>query len=183
MWNRKMLEEHIEEYRNSPGSILELLMPLYEQTASIKGPKIIVELGTRGGSSTRAILAAVNDTGGILFTIDIEECKDCRQLMKDEPNIRFLQKDSIEAGKDWIGEVNVIFIDTVHKYDQLKRELEVWYPHMKPNCIMMFHDTENPEDNYGIFRAVDEFLKEHPEFEAKFLKPWSGLGILKRMGK
>lgn len=181
MWNKKLLEEHIKEYANQPSSILELLMPLYKEISSIQNKdKIVVELGTRGGSSTRAILSAVNDTGGMLFTIDIDECKDCKKLMEGEPNIRFLQKDSVKAGDEWEVKVDVIFIDTEHKYDQLKRELEAWYPHMKPNCIMMFHDTENPKDNFGIRRALTEFISNHPEFKTKFYKEWSGLGILRR---
>lgn len=59
-----------------------------------------------------------------------------------------------------------IYIDANHTYEAVKEDLELWYPKLKKNGIIMGDDYINLESgknigNFGVRKAVDEFcLKE-----------------------
>ena len=71
-----------------------------------------------------------------------------------------------------IAETDLLFIDTLHRYGQLKIELERHAD--KARKYIAFHDTtsfetegENGIDK-GIWLAIEEFLAEHKEWKIKF---------------
>jgi predicted O-methyltransferase YrrM len=144
-------------------------------------PKIIVELGTRGGESTRVLLSAASICNAILLSVDI---KDCGHLnMPYREHWEFLKANDIEFGKqpfaDWCcrrgidAKIDVLFIDTSHTYEHTKKEIEVWSKYLSENGVMIFHDTNagkgaysrtdgscglGPDNNRGVIRAIEEFV-------------------------
>ena len=81
---------------------------------------------------------------------------------------------------------DLLFIDTLHTYSQLKQELERHSVKVK-RCIVM-HDTETfgfvGEDGSqpGLVAAVDDFLSSHHEWSMRDrLKNNNGLTILERV--
>lgn len=142
----------------------EHLLTLYDITASVISPdKIIVELGVGRGESTAALLAAVNDTGGHLYGIDI---RDCGGIFDNEPNWTFIRGDDLEIVKEWNRPIDHLFIDTSHRFEQTIAELRAWSPWIadreygvfKPGIISL-HDIHLP----GVKRAVETFLEENPK--------------------
>ncbi|MBL6958475.1 MAG: class I SAM-dependent methyltransferase [Rhodospirillales bacterium] len=60
---------------------------------------------------------------------------------------------------DWI------YIDGNHQYDAVKKDLEVFYPKIKPDGFILGHDYANHErarrHHYGVVEAVNEFVLQH----------------------
>jgi predicted O-methyltransferase YrrM len=118
---------------------------------------LFVELGTRGGESTRALLAAAKLRSGRLLSVDIDPCSPAdlphRELWT------FIQSDDISFGKErfkpWCREnqlpeeISLLFIDTSHEYEHTRAELSVWIPLLKPGGIVILHDTNMGDGTYG----------------------------------
>lgn len=154
--------------------------------------KRVVELGVRGGDSTRALLAAMKDTGGRLTSFDIAgDAYDVRRKTEDMGipwrDIWECRKgDSADAGVLWrYGPLDVVFVDTLHTHDHTLRELQAWEGHVRG--AMVFHDTGNTEPHQnGVRPAIDAFLaknferwslEDHPRVAERDV----GLGILWRL--
>lgn len=84
-------------------------------------------------------------------------------------------------------ETDLLFIDTYHRYESLKRELEIHPP--KARKYIILHDTiaftPNGEggDRIGLLPAVHEFLEANPQWQTEEeFTDWPGLYIMKRVG-
>ncbi len=58
---------------------------------------------------------------------------------------------------DWI------YLDADHSYDGCKKDLNVWYPKLKPGGIFAGHDFLNgniPAGEFGVKAAVEEFIQD-----------------------
>jgi cephalosporin hydroxylase len=144
-------------------------------------PRLLVELGTRGGESTRALLAAANDAGGVLLSIDIENCQRVDTPFRDRWH--FVQADDVlfarDGFKEWAKErgvnptVDVLFIDTSHEFHHTLAEVRAWSTHLSPEATMIFHDTNMGPGVYarldgsvgrawdndrGVIRAIEELI-------------------------
>ena len=144
-------------------------------------PRFIVELGTRGGESTRALLAAARACDVKMLSIDIEDVSAIEIPFRDRWT--FIQADDVEFGKGpfqaWCGanglepEIDLLFIDTSHLYEHTKQELAVWTPLLSARGTMMLHDTNMGDGMYarldgsigigwdnqrGVIRAVEELI-------------------------
>ena len=120
-------------------------------------PKLMVELGTNSGESTRVLLAAASITKAALLSVDI---KDCGQLaLPFREHWHFVQSDDIEFGKagftQWClshsvePRIDVLFIDTSHRYEHTKQEIEIWSRYLSDDAVMLFHDTNMGTGAYG----------------------------------
>jgi predicted O-methyltransferase YrrM len=138
---------------------------------------VIVELGVRGGDSTRALLAACVDLGdGLLISYDIEDCSGQVTDPVLTERWQFNLKDSIQAGLDFaLGtkrppRVDMVFIDTDHLYRTTRGEIAAWHQHVRYGGCLVFHDywlddPGRPEHGHGVKQAVDEFTNtRHPEW-------------------
>lgn len=156
------------------------LTRLYKLTIDLHVPdKVVVELGVRRGESTIALLAAVNDSGGHFFSIDIEDCVLVRECLKGEPNWTFIKEDDINLIKKWTKPIDHLFIDTSHTYEHTLAELREWGKWVKDHGIISLHDTTAP--NYpGVMKAIKKYLGENPTFEFTNYPECFGLGIIKK---
>lgn len=55
--------------------------------------------------------------------------------------------------------LDLLYLDAGHSYDDVKRDLEAWYPKVKPGGVVAGHDFINPA--YGVLQAVNEFALKH----------------------
>lgn len=57
-----------------------------------------------------------------------------------------------------------VYIDAGHIYEEVKSDLDAWWPKVKKGGVFGGHDygnlQQNPEAGKGVQKAVDEFLKE-----------------------
>ena len=160
----------------TPSDINEHLSKLKE---IVEKYKHITEFGVRGAVSTWALLAG-KPTTLISYDIGHIDTEYLSALSKLE-NINFIFKQNNTCLIE-IEETDVLFIDTLHTYKQLKTELTLHHNKVK-HCIIM-HDTfaygttdmincysvngpyANIHDNvYGLQSAINEFLLEQPNWK------------------
>jgi hypothetical protein len=118
----------------------------------------VLELGVRGGSSTVALLAGLEERGGTLWSVDVDPAS--AAVFPDHAQWRFVLADSRDeptvAGAGLPDELDVLFIDTIHTYEQVRDELAVWGDRVVEGGVILFHDT----DSYPpIRRAISEWCK------------------------
>lgn len=109
-----------------------------------------VEIGVREGMSTSALLAGIEEHGGHLWSIDINDC----QVFAGHPRWTFIHADSKHV-KPPCREIDVLFVDGDHSYDGAFSDLQMFGPLAKRIFV---HDTEAP--NYpDVKRAVEDFVR------------------------
>lgn len=68
--------------------------------------------------------------------------------------INVIKKPSLEATKLFEDEsLDVVFIDALHDYENVKKDIFAWYPKVKQNGYIAGHDY-----NEGVKQAVDEIF-------------------------
>jgi len=128
-------------------------------TAVALNAKTIVELGTEFGRSAEAFAKAVEITGGRVYSIDIKDCLEARNKLK-ESRVTFIKGDSIECERSWDkGNIDVLFCDSDHSFERVYGELTAWSKwHPK---LIFIHDTLFPDGSLGPpYEAALEFSKK-----------------------
>jgi cephalosporin hydroxylase len=145
-------------------------------------PRLIVELGTRGGESTRSMLAAGTRSDARMLSVDVRDCSDVPVPPRFRDRWTFVQCDDVAFGchgfTAWCEtngvppRIDVLFIDTSHLYEHTVRELETWLPFVPVGGIVLLHDTNMREiyrrlnnrvhfgedNDRGVIRALEEHL-------------------------
>ncbi len=110
--------------------------------------QVILELGVRSGESTKAFLEACKETGGKLISIDIV---DCSQVSADK-HWQFIQSDDLDI--PWDKDIDILFIDTSHTYEQTLAELKKFAPYVKKGGKIILHDTVVYPD---VLKALEDY--------------------------
>lgn len=141
--------------------IVDHLPTLYMAVQTVNA-KLVVELGTRGGESTRSLLAGIEETGGRMLSVDIDDCETRVRLGGQAKNWVFHQGDDVAFGRelfepwcrtnDLSPEIDLLFIDTSHHYDHTKQEIDTWSKFVRRGGLMVFHDTNMER---GVYRRQD----------------------------
>jgi predicted O-methyltransferase YrrM len=149
------------------------LIRLYDMVAQTTNTeKVVVELGVRYGTSTKALIAAVNDTGGKVFSIDPVQLVS----FSDEKKFTFILGDDIEVVKTWSTPIDFLFIDTTHTYEQTLNELNLWGGWVIPHGLITLHDT----NQIGVMRAIKEYLSQNISFSFENFPESNGLGVIRK---
>ena len=134
----------------------------------------VLELGTRSGVSTAALLAGVERNGGRVTSVDME---DCSHVAKGHPLWAFVQSDSRNADLvARVGPIDLLLIDTEHTLEMASAELALWGSHVAPGGHICMHD---PETFPGVRRAAQEFATAHG-WPITFVLPCNGMAVLTR---
>jgi cephalosporin hydroxylase len=166
-------------------SDIVLHLPILEYYAS--QCEHVTELGVRGGQST---VALVSGCTGEVHSYDIEKTDfvDFFQTLYKPCSWFFHQGDTANPSLG-IQDTDLLFIDTLHTYNHVKQELNLWG--RKARKYLIFHDTftcgyldiSGPDPTQpGILKAIEEFLASYPgEYETVYqTKCCNGLWVLKR---
>lgn len=135
----------------------------------------VLELGTRSGVSTAALLAGVERHGGFVHSVDIE---DCRHVAEGHAQWFFIRGDSRnpEIAEQVDTPIDLILIDTQHEYEIAQAELALWHTHLVPGGTICMHDTETFP---GVRRAAQEFADAHG-WPITFVLPCHGMAVITR---
>jgi hypothetical protein len=136
----------------------------------------VLELGVRGGNSTAALLAGVEDAGGTVWSVDVDPR--CGDVFAGHPQWHFVHADSRdvaalrEAGLP--ERIDVLFIDTLHEYEQTRSELALWGPAVRPGGRILLHDVEVAP---GVWQAAREYCEAH-RLPYRIAHGSNGLGVV-----
>lgn len=170
----KEIQDHVAK---SPSDISDHLATLYSETLAVQ-PRLIVELGVRGGESRFALERAAKASNCVLVSVDIE---DCTAVCTRSPLWHFVKSDDVEFAREferWCTDraiepkIDVLFIDTSHLYEHTVQEIKEWFPYLCGNCKVMFHDTNTKspyrrqdgtlglgwDSKRGVIQAIEEYL-------------------------
>jgi glycosyltransferase involved in cell wall biosynthesis len=155
-------------------------------------PHMLVELGTHNGVSYASFCDAVVDARlpTRCFAVDTwqgdehaghygeEVYADFRQF-HDERYSRFssLLRMTFDTALDQLpdGSIDLLHIDGAHTYDAVSHDFTAWQPKLSERAVVLFHDTNVRERDFGVWRLWHELRQRHGGFE--FLHA-HGLGIL-----
>jgi cephalosporin hydroxylase len=141
-------------------------------------PDFIVETGTYHGGSAAMwamLLEHVNPKGRVI-TIDIEDRgEEARKLPIVQERVEFVLGSSIDPEivahvvEQVQGSNVLVILDSNHTRKHVLAELAVYAPLVPVGGYVIVQDTGGimiQQTHPGPRRAVDDFLKAHPEFEA-----------------
>ena len=155
---------------------------------------IILELGVQKGRSTKKFLDICKKNNGKLFSIDID---DCSNIINDKSwNFYQTRDDNFEYIKSKIPEkIDILFIDTLHEANHVKRLINEYYPIIKKNGFIFIDDISHlpylknkARDNFyceinnkETFELLISIYSENTEnFDLSFTFVSSGLAIIKK---
>lgn len=79
-------------------------------------------------------------------------------------NVRWHIGTSEQGAAYGLGDFDMIFLDAMHTYEDVKADIERWWPRVKSGGLMAFHDYGH--DHFpGVKQAVDERFGELPNRE------------------
>ena len=155
-------------------------------------PATIVELGTYTGVSYSAFCQAVKTLGlsAQCYAVDAWKGDEHTGIYPEEIYsdfagfhdqrfsafsrlIRSTFDDALKHFED--GTIDLLHIDGFHTYEAVRHDFESWLPKLASNGVIMFHDTNVREGNFGVFRLWNEIASGRSHFT--FLHG-HGLGVL-----
>ncbi|MRH98135.1 hypothetical protein GH784_22985 [Agrobacterium sp. CNPSo 675] len=145
-------------------------------------PSLVVELGTHWGTSYFAFCQALEklDIGAQAFAVDRwtgdehagayggEVYQYVKDYNEDNYSIfsTLMKKNFDEANEYFLdGSIDVLHIDGFHSYEAVRNDFDKWLPKISNRGVVLLHDTNVRERNFGVFRLFDELREKYPVFE------------------
>lgn len=140
--------------------------------------KRVLELGTRDGDSTLALLLALREIGGRLTSVDIEPCPFATARVEAaglQGQWTFLQTDDLAL--DWNGQIDHLFIDTSHRHRHTLEELRKFEPFVVPGGVISVHDTTTYP---AVARAIQEYFRARSDVRIIRYFHNNGLAVIEK---
>lgn len=138
----------------------------------------VLELGTRSGVSTAALLAGVEGRGGHVYSVDIDPRS--AHVAAGHPQWTFRAGSSTDPQtaaqvyRNAGGSFQAVLVDTLHTDAQVSAELNLWAPYVAPGGTICVHD---PETFPGVRVAVERFCAAQG-WPVTFVLPCNGMAVI-----
>lgn len=149
---------------------------LVELTLMLPSNPRIVNIGAGAGTSTSAFLHTRKDS--IVYSIDLQfaaspfgslegETVALKEMgLHDVARYIPITGMSHNIARQWTWDnVDMVFIDDGHLYDECRGDIELWLPHLKDGGIIAVHDFDKWEHAQRMFPTLTE----------EEAKPWPGV--------
>jgi lipopolysaccharide biosynthesis protein/GT2 family glycosyltransferase len=155
-------------------------------------PSTFVELGTHSGNSYSAFCQAIAHFGmqARAFAVDTwrgdehaglygEEVFEELHVFNESHFAGFskLLRATFDEARSYFPEssIDLLHIDGLHTYDAVKRDFDNWKSALSTSAVVVFHDTNVRERDFGVWKLWQELAQIYPSFEFHHSE---GLGIL-----
>lgn len=159
---------------------------------SVVRPAVVVELGTHAGFSMFVFAEAAKRLGldTRLYALDTWEGDDQAGFYSDEvlnsvtaitasdyPTsvtlVRGFFDDSVDTFAD--GSIDLLHVDGRHGYEDVAHDFETYRKKLSDRAVVLFHDTHEFQEGFGVHRFWNELSAAHPSF---MFEHGHGLGVL-----
>ena len=167
-------------------------IPFAQALVRMMTPQVFVELGTHSGNSFCAFCQAVLDEELETYSYAVDTWGgdgqagyyDDAVFMDLAPYVsiaygRFakLLRMTFDEGLGQFddGSIDLLHIDGLHTYEAVRHDFEAWKCKLSPRGVVLLHDTQVFDRDFGVYRLWAELREKYLGFE--FLHS-HGLGIL-----
>ncbi|HEV8284097.1 MAG TPA: class I SAM-dependent methyltransferase [Chitinophagaceae bacterium] len=155
-------------------------------------PKVVVELGVHNGASYFSFCQAIKilDIDSTCYGVDNWQGDEHAGFYGPEvyenvinhnsshfSRLSTLIRSSFDEAVNYFidGTIELLHIDGLHTYDAVKHDFETWLPKLSSNAVVLFHDINVRERNFGVFKFWEELKTRYNNFQFDF---GHGLGVI-----
>ena len=166
-------------------------IPFMFALADLSRPRRYVELGTHFGASFFAFCQAARRCGFGCDPVAIDAWEGDEHAGRYDESVferfkfvlsdyasfaRYLRMYFTDAsGLFAPSSIDLLHIDGLHTYEAVKEDFETWLPKMSDEGVMMFHDINVHERDFGVWKLWHEVSSRYPALEFRHSH---GLGIV-----
>jgi len=155
-------------------------------------PGLFVELGTHSGNSYNAFCQAVKTLNLATRCFAIDTWKgDAHAGFYDEKVFAGLKEYQDKNYQDFSTllrmtfdegiehfenrSIDLLHIDGHHTYEAVKHDFETWLPKLSDRAVVLFHDTNEKKEDFGVWKLWEELSQKYNSFNFLY---GHGLGVL-----